>query len=1242
MTLLQIVKFIKDVAYTVPNVHSVVDEFLDLNDSAAQYGAVILQQRNHTRNNDFTTYGFYLGYADRLNEDKSNLTEVQSTAIQVIDSIVYMLENKNLDVTIGTFNTFTQRFDAEAAGGYVELNVVAAGGECLNNFARNDLKVDISKNGTYTYIPKGLNYTSVRINANVKPNLQDKTISISTNGTTEITYDASTDYNGLDVVTVTTDVHPTEKLVADISTNGTHSYLGEYAGAEINVNVPNELADIGINPMVTKQSYTPNPDDGFIGYKTVTVSAVTSTIDSNIKADNIKKGVKILGVTGTVDTDASYDEGYTQGESDQKAKLTDLDVTTNGTYTKEDGYKSVTVAIDTDSYYNDGYSQGTSDQKAKLTDLDVTKNGTYESEDGYKSVVVDVAGADFDKYKYLEFYADKSALRKLGWTEDDIKYYMYNCGDIPSYMEDMENLTDEDIEISLHMFDSEENWKAALPKVKFLPKIENTDTLAKYGYWPNSFESLKGVPLFDWNKTSYEWSQRWLAVSTLKTIPPFDFSNVTGDFSRWLESTESIYSLPDLNLSKVTNFTNFFAGCGVKYLPNIDMSSALYCDSVFASMHNLLYTADIHLENADHAQRLFNECSYLIKPGVLYLKQSNVECYQIFRSCRHVKEVTFASGFTSTNVSGMFIDCSNLKTISILDGTKISLKNCTNVVQLFHETHNLSRDSFKCFDFDMSSSTNCELMFFNTGANLDESERITSEDIFTDSFKLNPTDNFKAARMFNCTANFTWFPALDYPNCTDWGGFTWDNTHIRSVKSIDMSGQHRDIDTPFRDASLLQEIRLSGPLNGGINWGASSVFSRESIKSMLEAAANTEETTSSKTMTLNNITIYDYADKSLTNLIATAVTKGWTFNGLTVLENASEQPFTVVFDELSDSVLTVENSVTVNNACEYSTDLTNWTSAAAGDTITTDNVTKRLYLRATGDTFDGSGIPSVVTSSTDWDAMKPAISVTSKYSVEGNILSLLYGSDFASKTTLPSGTTSNFAGMFVNETNLISAEYLLLPSNVNSYIYALMFSRCTSLTTAPELPATTLANNCYMYMFYRCTSLTTAPELPATTLANYCYQYMFSACTSLTTAPDLPATNLYRYSYDGMFNGCKSLINAPIIAATTGNAGYCCQSMFSYCTSLVTGPELKFTELIYSSDTPLNRCQFKYMFLGCSSLESVKVSFINITTGWTIGDYPFDCFITDVKSGGILYRPAEATYNDSVFELPSSWTVETY
>lgn len=51
-----------------------------------------------------------------------------------------------------------------------------------------------------------------------------------------------------------------------------------------------------VTPSTTAQTLT--PPSGTDGYNTVTVSAVTASIDSDIQAGNIKNGVNILGVTG--------------------------------------------------------------------------------------------------------------------------------------------------------------------------------------------------------------------------------------------------------------------------------------------------------------------------------------------------------------------------------------------------------------------------------------------------------------------------------------------------------------------------------------------------------------------------------------------------------------------------------------------------------------------------------------------------------------------------------------------------------------------------------------------------------------------------------------------------------------------------------------------------------------------------------------------------------------------------------
>ena len=67
-------------------------------------------------------------------------------------------------------------------------------------------------------------------------------------------------------------------------------------------------------------------------------------------------------------------------------------------------------------------------------------------------------------------------------------------------------------------------------------------------------------------------------------------------------------------------------------------------------------------------------------------------------------------------------------------------------------------------------------------------------------------------------------------------------------------------------------------------------------------------------------------------------------------------------------------------------------------------------------------------------------------------------------------------------------------------------------------------------LFFNCSVLTSAPELPATKLADFCYNQMFSYCTNLVSAPVLPATTLADYCYYLMFNNCKKLSTVTMLA----------------------------------------------------------------------------------------------------------------
>ena len=157
-------------------------------------------------------------------------------------------------------------------------------------------------------------------------------------------------------------------------------------------------------------------------------------------------------------------------------------------------------------------------------------------------------------------------------------------------------------------------------------------------------------------------------------------------------------------------------------------------------------------------------------------------------------------------------------------------------------------------------------------------------------------------------------------------------------------------------------------------------------------------------------------------------------------------------------------------------------------------------------------------------------------------------------------------------------SYNIVETNNARFCY--LFNGCSVLTSAPELPATTLASECYQGMFNGCTSLKTAPILPAESLTSNCYSHMFEDCTSLVNAPTLPAMELTNHCYQEMFKGCTSLTSAPKISATK-LAGYCYQEMFKGCTSLTSAPKLSATKLA-------DYCYYE-MFYDCENLSSVTM-----------------------------------------------------
>lgn len=118
-------------------------------------------------------------------------------------------------------------------------------------------------------------------------------------GTGTITLSDSKVYNRNSAGDVESPVLGTKTITSNNTYTAASDYLDGYSSVTVDVeDIPAVVESLSITPTTSAQSFTPT--GGVDGYSPVTVSAVTSSIDANIVEENIKSGVSILGVTGSL------------------------------------------------------------------------------------------------------------------------------------------------------------------------------------------------------------------------------------------------------------------------------------------------------------------------------------------------------------------------------------------------------------------------------------------------------------------------------------------------------------------------------------------------------------------------------------------------------------------------------------------------------------------------------------------------------------------------------------------------------------------------------------------------------------------------------------------------------------------------------------------------------------------------------------------------------------------------------
>ena len=359
--------------------------------------------------------------------------------------------------------------------------------------------------------------------------------------------------------------------------------------------------------------------------------------------------------------------------------------------------------------------------------------------------------------------------------------------------------------------------------------------------------------------------------------------------------------------------------------------------------------------------------------------------------------------------------------------------------------------------------------------------------------------------------------------------------------------------------------------------------------------------------------------------------KDWTTGTITDNGKTEECPtpyVTFTAEGKQTFKMTVQNGYEISEL-EYSVNNGDWATVKADTEVPFGGENGNLRLRGTNIKGTADGF--------DWYSTITFTDPTVDVACIGDIRTLLDWRIYNIVET----NNAMFCSLF-NGCSVLTSAPELPATKLAEDCYYQMFSGCTNLTAAPELPATTLENSCYRDMFRSCTKLTSAPELPATTLADFCYYGMFEKCTNLTSAPELPANTLKLNCYNYMFSGCTNLASAPELPATI-LANYCYFGMFEKCTNLTSAPELPATVLAEAC--------YGSMFSDCTKLSTVTMLALDseITS-------KSDCVYnwlgnagTDKNVNRTLIVKDEAAYNALVNTkyLPDNWkkdqcTVEYY
>ena len=451
-----------------------------------------------------------------------------------------------------------------------------------------------------------------------------------------------------------------------------------------------------VQPSTSDQTITPREGYAFGGG---TVRAVTADIDNNIVSNNIREGVTVLGVKGTLI------------EEKPNYRYMSEDVDRNGLralgWTEDDilRYEQNTPHY---PWQNDQYI--VSEGNKALYGLDDPNPSSYKDD----PTVTFVPNKNMDTYFNSGTFENMKYIKGLPFyncTRTDMSNLFKGCSNlttIPFF--DTSNVTNmsylfsgcsnlitvpqlntSNVTNMAYLFEecsklitvpqlntsNVNDMDGMFYKCKSLTTIPqlNTSKVSNMNRMFVDCSNLTTIPLLDTSSVKY-MSYMFYLCSNLTTIPQLDTSNVTGMINMF-DCCTSLNSIPQLNTSKVSNMNYMFRKCqNLTTIPQLNTSSVEYMLFMFEKCTSLTTIPLLDTSNVTNMHGMFCGCTMLT--SIPQLDTSNVtELRSMFEGCSQLKTIPQLNTSRAEYMDNMFDDCTGLKTVEGISFTSLAqdLKN---------------------------------------------------------------------------------------------------------------------------------------------------------------------------------------------------------------------------------------------------------------------------------------------------------------------------------------------------------------------------------------------------------------------------------------------------------------------------------------------------------------------------------------------------------------------------------------